>query len=176
LLAPKRVELLLEMLPGAKRTGLLGDSTDATMEVAQRGLAPVADSLGLTIIAAGAANPGEFEAAVNRLIALRVDAIFAGGSTASYNLPGRLIDQANRNRVPVIPGGPGSLFSYTASGTHPMRRSAMVVDKILKGTKPNDIPVEQPTRFELVINLKTARALGINVPQSILLRADKVIE
>lgn len=176
LLAPKRVELLLEMLPGAKRIGLLGDSTDATIEVAQRALAPVVASLGLTIIAAGTANPNEFDAAVDRLIALRVDAILAGGSTVGYNFPARLIDLASRNRVAVIQGGPGSLFSYTASGAHPMRRSAVVVDKILKGMKPNDIPVEQPTRFELVVNLKTARALGITIPQSVLLRADRVIE
>ena len=175
-LAPKRIELLREISPGVKRIGLLGDSTDPTIEIAQQALAPAAASLGLTIISAEATHPGDFDAAVARLIAKRVDAILAGGSFLAGSLPGRLIELANRERVPVIQGGPGSLFTYGASLADRLRRSALLVDKILKGAKPADIPVEQPTLFELVVNLKAANALGIAIPRSILLRADRVIE
>ena len=101
--------------------------------------------------------------------------------TLVFNLRGRLIELANRRRLPVIGSNQawveaGALFNYGASQDEQMRRSAQLVDKILKGAKPADIPVEQPTKFELVINLKAARALGITVPQNVLLRADEVIQ
>jgi putative ABC transport system substrate-binding protein len=175
-LAPKRVELLREILPGVKRLGLLGDSTDPTTQIAQQALAPVAASLGLTIIAAEAANPGDFDAAVSKLLTARVEAILAGGSSVAFNLPGRLVKFANQKHVPLIQAGPRSLFTYNAPADHRLRRSAQLVDKILRGAKPADIPVEQPTVFELVVNMKTAKVLGISVPRSILLRADRVIE
>ena len=101
----------------------------------------------------------------------------AGQAPLVYDLRARLIELANQRRLPVI-GFPdaGGLVGYGASLSDATRRSALVVDKILKGAKPADIPVEQPTLFELVVNLKTAKALGITIPQSILLRADRVIE
>ena len=182
MLAPKLVEFLREILPGVKRLGLLGDSTDPTAKLTQQALVPVAASLGQTIILAEAANPVEFDAAVARLVADRVDAILiAGNSPLVFNLRARLIELANQKRLPVIAyrsqvADAGALFSYGASQADYLRRSALLVDKILKGAKPADIPVEQPTLFELVVNLKAAKALGITIPQSILLRADRVIE
>ena len=94
---------------------------------------------------------------------------------------GRLIDLENRKRIPVIAGfavfaDAGALFTYGASLADQLRRSALLMDKILKGAKPADLPVEQPTLFDLVVNLRTAKALGITVPRSILLRADRVIQ
>ena len=181
-LALKRVELLREMLPGMKRIGLLGDSTDPSSKLDQQALAPLAASLGLTVILALAANPPEFEAAVSKLAADRVEAIIvAGSSPIIFNMRLPLIELANQRRVPVVGSNPqyadsGALFNYGASLNDRLRRSADLVDKILKGAKPADIPVEQPTKFELVINLKAAKALGITIPQSILLRADEVIQ
>ena len=181
-LAPKRIELLREILPGVKRLGFLHDATDSATTLVQQALAPLVTSWGLTTSFAGASNPVEFDAAVGRLVADRVDAIFPEGSASIiFNLRGRLFELANQKRLPVIgPSAPwadaGALFSCGSSHAGRLRRQAQLVDKILKGAKPADIPVEQSTVFELVVNLKTAKALGIKIPQSILLRADRVIE
>jgi ABC-type uncharacterized transport system substrate-binding protein len=179
-LAPKRVGLLREMLPSAKRIGLLGDPTDPRMAVERRALAPVAKARGLVIIVGEATDPAEFDTAVASLIAQRVEVIIAVTSI-TLNLRPRLIELADRERVPVVEGlrphaDAGALFSYGASLSGQLRRSAQLVDKILKGAKPADIPVEQPTNFELVINLRTAKSLGIAIPESLLLRADEVIQ
>ena len=118
----------------------------------------------------------------SKLIGQNIDAIYANSSLA-LNLRTRLIELANRGHVPVIGlralmVEAGALFAYSTSLAlaDQLRRSAQLVDKILKGARPADIPVEQPTKFELVINLKAARALGITIPQSVLLRADEVIQ
>jgi putative ABC transport system substrate-binding protein len=179
-LAPKRVELLRQILPGAKRIGLLGDPTDPRLAHERGVLVPVASALGLTIVVGEASNPVEFDAAVAKLIGQGVDVIFATTSI-TLNLRGRLIDLANRKRVPVVGGlaalaESGALFTYGASLADQFRRSAQLADKVLKGAQPADIPVEQPTKFELVINLKTAKALGLTISQSLLVRADEVIQ
>jgi putative tryptophan/tyrosine transport system substrate-binding protein len=176
----KRIELLHDMLPGAKRIGLLGDPTYPSFAAGQAVLAPLVATLGLTLVVAEASNPADFEAALGKLVAQRVDAIVAH-SVLAFSLRGRLMELAQRARVPVVVEfvemtEAGALFSYSASLADQLRRSAHLADKVLKGAKPADIAVEQPTRFELVINLKTAKALGITIPQSVLLRADKVIE
>jgi putative tryptophan/tyrosine transport system substrate-binding protein len=179
-LAPKRLELLREILPAAKRIGLLGDPSDPRLTSDRVALAPVASALGLTLIVREASNPVEFDAAVASLMEQRVDAIMAVTSISS-NLRERLIELTSRRRVPVVGNlAPvaevGGLLSYSASIPDQLRRSAQLVDKILKGANPADLPIEQPTKFELVINMKTAKALGITIPQAILLRADEVIQ
>ena len=179
-LLPERIQLLREILPGVKRIGRLLDPADSTSRLAQQEFAPVAAAMGLTIIVVEPANSVEFEAAMAKLVADRVDAIYAA-SVLALNMRARLIELANQKRVPVIGVIPsmadaGALFVYAPSQADLLRRSALVVDKVLRGAKPADIPVEQPTLFELVVNLKAARALGITVPQSFLLRADRVIE
>ena len=179
-LLPKRIEMLREILPRAKRLGVLVGQDDSMTTLLKGEFAPVAASLGLTIIMAEASKPADLDAAVGRLVAQRVDAIF-GVSVLANSMRGRLIELANQKRVPVVGGlawmaDAGGIFSFGAPLADQVRRAAFIVDKILKGAKPSDIPVEQPTLFELVVNLKAARALGITIPQSFLLRADRVIE
>ena len=179
-LVPKRLELLHEILPNARRVGFLRDPTERQSDASRRSTDQAATALGLTIVWADMSGPGELDAALAKLTGQGVDAIYAGTTIAS-NLRARIVELANRKRVPVILNraaelDAGALFSYGSSLADQIRRSAQLVDKILKGAKPADIPVEQPTRFELVINLKAAKALGITIPQSVLLRADEVIQ
>ena len=179
-LSPKLIELLSEVLPRAKRIGYLGDPNDPRSKIDRSALVSMAAARGLTIIAGEASQPMQLEAAVNGLIAQRVDAIVTG-TAITFNMRQSLIALASAHRVPVIGhraqlADAGALFAYGASLADQLRRSAYLVDKILKGAKPADIPVEQPTLFELVINLKTARALGITIPKALLLRADEVIQ
>jgi putative tryptophan/tyrosine transport system substrate-binding protein len=178
-LAPKRLELLHEMLPGAKRVGLLSDPTEPLSAGDRTRLALAATALDLTIVEVEMSSEGEVDAAVAKLSGQGVDVIYAASTIAS-NMRGRLIELANRKRLPVVGAGlmleAGALFAYTPSLADQLRRSAQLVDKVLHGAKPADLPVEQPTKFELVINLKTAKALGLTIPQSLLLRADDVIQ
>ena len=181
-LTPKRVELLREILPGIKRLGFLGDQSDPTTKLDRQALAPLVASMGLHFVFAETVNTADFDAAVARLLVERVEAIFPWGTgTLVFNLRPRLIALANQKHLPVVGhraelADAGALFTFGASLADQLRRSALLVDKILKGAKPADLPVEQASLFELVLNLKTAKALGINVPRSILLRADRVIE
>lgn len=180
-LAPKRVQLLRELMPRAKRIGWLGDATDRATRFEYEAFAPLAATLGVTIVFAEAANPAAAEAAVASLIDQRVDVIYTGTSPLLYNMRERLVELANRHGLPVIAyraqfADAGAVFAYGASLPDQLRRSAFLVDKILRGAKAADIPVEQATLFELVVNVKAARAFGITIPRSILLRADRVIE
>ncbi|MEO8133900.1 MAG: ABC transporter substrate-binding protein [Betaproteobacteria bacterium] len=179
-LAPKRVELMREILLGARRIGLLGDPTDPRMAIEQEALAPVAKARGLKVFVGEASSPVELDPAVAKLIGQGVEVIVAITSITS-NLRTRLMELANQGRLPVVGGirplaEAGALFTYGASISDQLRYSAHLVDKVLKGARPADIAVEQPTKFELVVNVRTAKALGLTIPQSVLLRADKVIQ
>ena len=179
-LAPKRLELLRQILPSVKRLGLIGDPADSRMNTDRVALARAAPALDVTVVVAEAPDPAAFDLGLASLSAQHVDAIMGAGGLPT-NLRERLVELTIKQRVPVVGGNSamveaGVLFSYAASVAGQIRRSAHLVDKVLKGAKPSDIPVEQPTTFELVINLKAAKALGIKIPQSILLRADRVIE
>ena len=179
-LVPKRLELLHEILPNARRVGLLRDPTEPPSNASLRSIDQAATALGLTIFWADMSGPSELDTAMAKLTGEGVDVIFAGTTIAS-NLRARIVELANRKRVPVMLNraselGAGGLFAYGSSLADQLRRSAQLVDKILKGAKPADIPVEQPTRFEFIVNLKAAKALGITIPRSVLLRADEVIQ
>ncbi len=179
-LAAKRLELLREILPHARRIGMVGNPNDPRMNTERSAAAPAAKTLGLTITVAEASNPVELDAAVASLLGQDVDAI-VGITSVATNLRARLVELAGRRRVPVVGSiaalaEAGALFSYGAPLDDQLRRSAQMVDKVLRGARTADMAIEQPTRFELVINLKAAKALGISVPQGVLLRAGQVIQ
>jgi putative ABC transport system substrate-binding protein len=179
-LAPKRVQLLREVLPRARRIGLLGTPTDPSDQASTQALMAVVNQFGLTLLRAEATTPAEFDAAVAQLIAQNADALMTE-STLAFNLRDRLVELTNRRRLPVIAhrsqiAEAGALLAYGPSLDGQLRLAAQVVDKVLNGTHVGDIPVQQPNQFELVINLRTARNLGIELPASLRLRADRVIE
>jgi putative ABC transport system substrate-binding protein len=168
----------VQIVPAARRIGMLNDPADPRSGVDRAALLPVAAARGLTLIQGDVST--EFDAAVARLLAQKVDAILTGTAFV-FNMRTRLLELAGRAGVPVAGhrselADVGALFAYGASLAAQLRRSAHLVDKILRGAAPAEIPVEQPNVFELVINLKTARALGLAVPRSLLLRADRLIE
>jgi ABC-type uncharacterized transport system substrate-binding protein len=126
-------------------------------------------------------SPEDFSAAFAALSPSRLNALLALGNPINFRERQLIANFALKNRLPSIYDerlfvAAGGLLSYAPSFTEAFRRAATYVDKILKGQKPSDLPVEQPTKFELVINVKTAKALGLTIPPSLLLRADEVIE
>jgi putative ABC transport system substrate-binding protein len=179
-IVPKRLELVREILPNARRVGILRDPTEPQSNATLRSIGLAAAGLGLTIVWADMSNPGELDAAMAKLTGQGVDVIYAS-STIAGNVRAQIVELASRRRVPMFLNrasqlDAGGLFSYGSSLADQLRRSAQLVDKVLRGAKPADLPVEQPTKFELVINLKAAKALGITIPRSALLRADEVIQ
>ena len=140
-----------------------------------------ARSLGVQLHPAEVRGPDDLEGAFSRMARERVDGLLLFPSTLLFNERGRIVALAARHRIPTMFNARefvaiGGLIGYGASIADLTRRSAIYVDKILKGAKPGDLPVEQPTKFELAINLKAARAFGITIPQSLLLRADHVVD
>jgi putative ABC transport system substrate-binding protein len=140
-----------------------------------------ARSLGVELLLLEARGPDEFDSAFAAMVKERVGALLVFGDPTFGVHRARLADLAVQNRLPTMHTNrphveAGGLMSYAPSFSDLWRRAATYVDKILKGAKPADLPVEQPTKFELVINLKTAKALGLTIPPSLLARADEVIE
>lgn len=176
-LAAKKVQLLHEMLPGMKRLGVIGQAGDPNTRIERQVVAAAATKFGVQVVHAEFTQPGDVEAGFAKLVAQRPDAVYVLEAAGALHLRARFGELAHQKRLPAVPfTSSGGLFSYSSSLANRLRRSAQLVDKILKGAKPEDIPVEQPTLFQLVINLKAAKALGITVPSSVLLRADRVIE
>jgi putative ABC transport system substrate-binding protein len=178
-LVVKRIELLREMVPGARRLGFLVRSAPIARLTHDnlKSLASIAD---LTIIYAEAETPEGLDAAMADLIKERVDAIIPNTDIA-FTRRERVLELAGPQRIPVVGfraqlADEGALFGYGPSLAGQLRRSAAIVDKELRGANPAHIPVEQPTEFELVINVKVAKAIGIRIPRSVLLRADRVVE
>jgi putative ABC transport system substrate-binding protein len=180
-LAGKRLELLRELVPSLAKVAVLWNPANRAEGVAVNATETAARSLGMSVAVEHVGNPSEFDRAFS--------AIARSGAKAVVVLPDpmflanrqQLVELTNRSRLPAIymeTGfvAAGGLISYGPNFTELFRRAAAYVDKILKGAKPGDLPVEQPTKFELVINLKTAKALGIEVPPTLLARADEVIE
>jgi putative ABC transport system substrate-binding protein len=178
-LAAKRVELLKEVMPGVSRLGVLWDPTHVDNDFPE--VRSTARRLGLQLQSLEVHGPNELESALRTAIQARVEALIVVPSRLIAFLGQRIIDTAAQNKVAVISGQRefaegGAVLSYGPDRVEGAKRIAIYVDKILKGAKPGDLPVEQPTRFELVINLKTAKALGLTIPPSLLQRADQVIE
>jgi putative ABC transport system substrate-binding protein len=180
-LGAKRLELLREMLPRVSRVAYLYDAEEKDWEGPRgRAIRTAAQALGVTLVRTEFTSHQYTDAFV-RITRARANALFVAGGAAAYADRALIVDFATRSRLPSTFGNReavdlGALMSYGANVADNWRRAATYVDKILKGAKPGELPVEQPTKFELVINLKTAKALGLTIPQTLLLRADHVIE
>ena len=180
-LSPKRLEILRELLPKAVRIGIAFDPNDAASQLDRRVIENARAKLGFVLIDAPVGKPQELDSVVGELLKQSPDAVVMLAGTLVFNLRNRILELAARSKCPVVGNNPqttadGALFSYGPSLAERIRRGAYYVDRILKGARPEELPVEQLSKLELVINRKTAKALGITIPQSILLRASKVIE
>ncbi len=177
----KRLELLKEAVPNLSRMAVLWNTGDGGMTLSFRAIQTAARTLGVTIRPLGLQGPEDFDQAFTAMTQERPDALVAISDPLVRVNRQRILDFAVKHRLPAMYTDrsyavDGGLIAYGPSFAEMFRRVAAYVDKILKGAKPADLPVEQPTRFELVVNLKTAKALGLTIPQSVLLRADEVIE
>jgi putative ABC transport system substrate-binding protein len=177
----KGLELLQETLPKVRRVAILLNPGNPGHAHAVRIVKASARALGLQFQLLEAREPDQVEGAFAAMAKDRVEALLVVTDSMLISQRARLADLAAKNRLPATFGvrefvDAGGLVSYGVSVPDLMRRAAVYVDKILKGAKPADLPVEQPTKFELVLNLKTAKALGITIPQTILLRADEIIQ
>jgi putative ABC transport system substrate-binding protein len=180
-LVGKRIELLKELVPSIARLGSLYNPDDVSNVQGFQDYQSAARALGLSVHRFAARGPGEFERAFAAMAEARIDALMVASGSMTSTYPRRIAELALRRRIPTMFSQgefarAGGLMSYAASFCDLARRSAAYIDKILKGAKPADLPVEQASKFELVLNLKTARALGIAIPRTILERADEVIE
>jgi putative ABC transport system substrate-binding protein len=177
----KRFELLKETLPNLSRLGILFNPDVALTRSRQTSMGETARALGLTLVPVEARGLNALEQAFAIMVRERAQAFVMQGDSVLFNYRGQIAEMALRNRLPAASiqrelAEAGFLLTYGADIRDLYRRAAVFVDKIFKGAKPADLPVEQPTKFELVINLKTAKALGVEVPTSLLQRADEVIE
>ncbi len=177
----KRFELLKETLPNLSRLGILFNPDFAYNRSRQTSMAETARTLGLTTIPVEARGLDALEQAFATMVRERAQAFVMQGDSVLFNYRGQIAEMALRNRLPAASvqrelAEAGFLLSYGADLRDLYRRSAFFVDRIFRGAKPADLPVEQPTKYELVINLKTAKALGVDVPLSVQQRADEVIE
>ena len=180
-LAPKRFELLSEMVPQASVIALLVNPNNVQTEAVIRGVREGARAKALQLQILKASTEEEIDAAFGALMQLQAGALVVGPDVFLYSRREQLVALAARYRVPAIHEwrgavAAGGLVSYGTDLTGVFRQLGIYAGKILKGAKPADLPVEQPTRFELAVNLNTAKALGVTVPPSILARADEVIE
>jgi putative ABC transport system substrate-binding protein len=179
-LVGKNLELLKEAVPKAVRVAVLANPRNPLHPELVRNAKRAAGSLGVQLKIVEAGAPKELEGAFSTMAGERMSALLALGDGMFYVNRTRIADLALRNRLPSMFGSgdharAGGLMAYAPRSVDNYRRAATYVDKILRGAKPADLPVEQPTKFELVINLKTAKALGLTIPPSVLLRADEMI-
>ncbi len=176
----KRLELLKEIVPKLSRVAVFGDSTNPGNAPSLRETELAAGALGVKLQYLDILGPKDIETAFRAAIKGRADALLVLGSPVLISQRRQVADLAVKSRLPATYNVPeyvenGGLMSYGVSVIDLYRRAATYVDKILKGAKPADLPVEQPMKFELIINLKAAKQIGLTIPPNVLARADKVI-
>jgi len=180
-LSAKRLELLKEAVPKAARIAVLWNADDRAMTLRYREVERAARILRVAVQPLGVRAPDDFAVAFSTMTRERPDALFLVTDALTTLNRKLVLDFAAAHRIPAmyesaVPVRDGGLMSYGASPEDTWRRAAVYVDRILKGTKPADLPVEQPTRYYLLLNVKTARTLGLTIPPSLLLRADELIQ
>jgi putative ABC transport system substrate-binding protein len=180
-LSAKRLELLTQMAPSTARVAVIWNAGDQAMTLRTREIERAAGVLRVNIQALGVRQPEDFDQAFAAIRRERPDALLLVTDSLTNINRKKVLDFAAEQRIPAIYERSfyvrdGGLISYGPIVDDTFRRVAVYVDRILKGAKPADLPVEQPTRYEMVVNLKAAKALGLAIPQSLLLRADEVIQ
>jgi putative ABC transport system substrate-binding protein len=178
-LASKRLQLLKEVAPRISRVAFLSnpDHPDNELRVAQR----AATTLGVHLEPIEMRGPGDLDGALQAITRASIDALYVVASRQTVASLPRIVDFATKNELPLAGGWgawaqAGGLLSYGPNVGEIVRNATTYVDKILRGAKPGDLPVQQPTRFELLVNLRSAKSLGLSISESFLLRADMVIE
>ena len=180
-LSAKRLDVLKQALPAARRVGVLGYRTNPGTDEQLKAVESAAARAGITVQAIYVQKPERYDDLFAPLGQQRIDAILVLSDTVLSNDRARIVQSAMKHGLPAVfdfkeSAEAGGVLSYGVSNLGLYRQAARFVDRLFKGAKPADLPVEQPTTFELVINLKTARALGLSIPPSLLQRADHVIE
>jgi putative ABC transport system substrate-binding protein len=178
---PKRLELLKEIFPKLSRAAMFWNKSNAGMSLEANATLEMAEQLGVTLQDRGIRDTKEIERVFEAIGQDRPDAFLALMDLSLRAHENRILDFLAANRLPAIFENKamveaGGLISYGPNSADIVRRAAIQMDKILKGAKPADLPVEQPTKFELVINLKTAKQIGLTIPHNVLMRADRVIK
>jgi putative tryptophan/tyrosine transport system substrate-binding protein len=180
-LGAKRLELLKEAVPRLSRVAVLWNADNPYSVLVLKQTQAGGEKLGIDVRSLEVRGPDDFDAAFEAARALRPDALITVEDPLTADHRTRIAEFTAQEQLPSLHGirefvVAGGLISYGPNIADLFRRSAYYVDKILRGAKPADLPVQQPTKFELIINLKTAKTLGLAIPQSVLLRADEVIE
>jgi putative ABC transport system substrate-binding protein len=180
-LGPKLLELLLTIVPKPSRVAVLVNPANTAHATMLNSIQAAAQKAGIKVLPAKAQASQEIESAFSMLAREKAGAVIVALDGLFNQYTRRIAELAAKHRLPSIAGWPqyaeaGGLMSYGQNLVENFRRAAAYVDKILKGAKPADLPIEQPTKFEMVINRKTATALGLTIPPELLLRADRVIE
>ncbi len=179
-LSAKRLELAREVVPGASRFAILGDGTAASASSIRETQA-TAQVLGVRLHAVSVRGPAELDGAFSTIARERPAVLLVTASAMFFGERRRLAELAVRHRLPTVcisreNAESGCLIAYGVDTAERFRRAAVYVDRILKGAKPADLPVEQPTKFELVVNLKTAKRLGLTIPPALVFRADQIVQ
>jgi putative ABC transport system substrate-binding protein len=179
----KQLQILKEVVPNVRRVAVLTNpaSGGPSWPLSMESVKSAATSLDLQLQILEVREPGDFEAAFAAMVKERAGALLLSGDAIFFIHRARLADLALKSRLPSMSTQwqwveAGGLLSYAPSFTDMWRHAATYVDKILRGAKPADLPIEQPTKFELAVNLKTAKALELTIPQPILARADEIIQ
>jgi putative ABC transport system substrate-binding protein len=180
-LSGKRLELLKEIFPKLKRIALVWNLEDQSMNLITKQIQAAAPPLGVTLQPYGVRGPNDFGGIFEKISQNPPDALFSIADRLITSQRKQILDFGVKSKIPTMfDSAPsveaGALMAYGPSRAEVARRAAFYVDKILKGAKPAELPVEQPMKFDLIINLKTANQIGLTIPQSVLFRADKVIK